>query len=289
MLKNIILIFTRLYIEKIESSRQVEVFEQEMGKVGLRVVLYDNESFVEELQGILQEYGITDSLFVADKQEALALLREKRCFTVACYHEGVEGLFGLTQYAIEGLAGIEWDYLNKVYQRYCGIPWDITQTKRCRIREMGPQDLEDLYELYADERVTRYTEALFKDREQERNYIEDYIENIYKYFGFGTWLIHRKEDGRLIGRAGFNFRPGFEEAELGFVIGYPFWRKGYAYEVCSHLLQLGRTVFEFNRIQALADAENKASLCLLEKLGFIYAEDVTVDGHVYRRYLYDRL
>ena len=133
--------------------------------------------------------------------------------------------------------------------------------------------------------MTRYTEALFRDREQERHYIEDYIENIYKYFGFGTWLIHRKEDGKLIGRAGFNFRPGFEEAELGFVIGYPFWRNGYAYEVCSHLLELGRTVFEFQKVQALADAENKASVCLLEKLGFSYAEDVTVDGHVYRRYL----
>ncbi len=289
MLKNIILVFTQFYIEKLESGRQIEVFKQEMKKEGLRVALYDEISFLEGITEILQEFAIKDSLFVADTKGTLTLLKEKGCFTVACYHEGVEGLLGLTQYALEGLADIEWDYLNKIYQRYCGIPWDITQTKRCRIREMGPQDLDDLYELYADEHVTRYTEALFQDREQERHYIEDYIENIYKYFGFGTWLIHRKEDGRLIGRAGFNFRPGFEEAELGFIIGYPFWKNGYAYEVCSHLLQLGKEVFEFEKIQALADAENKASIRLLEKLGFIYAQEVTVDGHVYRRYLYNGL
>ena len=90
----------------------------------------------------------------------------------------------------------------------------------------------------------------------------------------------------LIGRAGFNFRPGYDEVELGFVIGYPFWRNGYAYEVCSHLLQLGKAVFEFEKVQALVDKENTASICLLEKLGFFYIENVTVDGHEYRRYLY---
>ena len=118
-------------------------------------------------------------------------------------------------------------------------------------------------------------------------HIEDYIENIYKYFGFGTWLIRRKEDGVLIGMAGFNYRPGFEEAELGFVIGCPFWRNGYAYEVCRHLLYLGKTVFEFEKIQALADKDNTASICLLEKLGFGYAQDVMVDGKEYQRYLYE--
>ena len=162
-----------------------------------------------------------------------------------------------------------------------------TTSPRLTVREMGPDDVDELYELYADVRVTKYTEALFTDREKERNYIEDYIEHIYKYFGFGTWLIHRKEDRKLIGRAGFNYRPGFDEAELGFVIGYPFWRNGYAYEVCTHLLQLGKTVFEFEKIQALADKENAASIGLLEKLGFQYVSDVMVDGKDYCRYLYE--
>jgi predicted acetyltransferase len=50
---------------------------------------------------------------------------------------------------------------------------------------------------------------------------------------------------------------------------------------------LGKTVFEFEKIQALADKDNTASRCLLEKLGFGYAQDVMVDGKEYQRYLYE--
>lgn len=282
MLKNIILILNRLYIEEINADSYTDEFLRKMKKRKWAVLLEPTEN----TEMLCAGYALEESLFISDNKETLDYLNEKGAYTIACYHEGVTGLMGCTRYAIEGIAGIDADYMIKVYQRYRGIPWSITQTARCRIREMGPDDLDDLYDLYADERIIRYTEPLFQDREKEKNYIEDYIEHIYKYFGFGTWLIHRKEDGTLIGRAGFNYRPGYDEAELGFVIGYPFWRNGYAYEVCSHLLHLGKTVFEFNKIQALVDKENTASECLLEKLGFCYAEDVMVDGKEYRRYLY---
>ena len=282
MLKNIILILNGLYIEEVTADLQPDAFVREMKGQGWSVFVRSTESEEDLADG----FDLRESLFISDDGKVLELLKNRGAYTIACYHDGATGFMGSTQYAIEGLCGIDADYMEKVYQRYCGIPWHITQTKRCLIREMGPDDLEDLYELYADARVTKYTEALFTDREKEKHYIEDYIEHIYKYFGFGTWLIHRKEDGRLIGRAGFNFRPGFEEAELGFIVGYPFWRNGYAYEVCSHLLQLGKTVFEFEKIQALADRENTASVALLEKLGFCYVQDVTVDGKEYRRYLY---
>jgi len=282
MLKNIILICDGLYIEKMSSSPEWDTLRRDMEKQNYTVFLKATDC----PENLCNECSLQDTLVISDSKDILEKLKEKGGYTIAFYHEGVTGLMGCTQFAIEGIEGLDPDYLEKVYQRYCGIPWYITETERCTVREMGPDDLDDLYELYADARVTQYTEALFADREAERHYIEDYIENIYKYFGFGTWLIHRKEDGVLIGRAGFNYRPGYNEAELGFVIGVPFWRNGYAYEVCSHLLHLGKTVFEFDKIQALADKENTASVSLLEKLGFCYAEDVTVDEKEYQRYLY---
>lgn len=283
MLKNIFLILTEVYIEEISAGKQKDAFVKEMEKQGWNVFVGQPE----DTEHLCANYILEETLFVSDDKAVLECLDKKGAYTIACYHKGVDGFIGSTQYAIEGIAGIDADYMIKVYRRFRGIPWDISETKRCLIREMGPDDLDDLYDLYADERIIQYTEPLFRDREKEKNYIEDYIENIYKYFGFGTWLIHRKEDGVLIGRAGFNYRPGFEEAELGFVIGYPFWRNGYAYEVCRHLLYLGKSVFEFEKIQALADKDNTASVCLLEKLGFGYAQDVMVDGKEYQRYLYE--
>ena len=281
MLRKVILVLTESYKDKIENALIYVDFVRVMKNNCTDVELFTGDEYVEFLQTVDK-----DSLFISDNEEVLKKLQAEGGFTIAVYHEGVTGILPGTQYAIEGLADIDWEYLNKVHQRFCKIPWHITETKRCTLREMGENDLYDLYELYTNPQVTRYTEALFQDKEQEKQYINDYIENVYKYYGFGTWLIHRKEDGKLIGRAGFNYRPGFDEAELGFVIGYPYWRKGYAYEVCSHLLYIGKTVYEFDRVQALVHKENEASIQLLKKLGFCYSNNVFAEGVEYQRFLY---
>lgn len=230
----------------------------------------------------LQKEGV---LYLSDDAKILTFLQSQGCYTVAVYHEGVNGLLPGTQFAVEGTEDVEWEYLQKVYQRFAGEPWDITQTPRCTLREMCTADVDDLYKLYENPLVTRYMEGLFPEKEQEKQYIQDYIKNVYEYYGFGTWLVHRKEDGQLIGRAGFNYRPGFEEVELGFIIGEPYWRKGYAYEICSHLMEIGRNVYEFEAVQALVKKENEASIRLLEKLGFVYKEEILVDGEEYQRYM----
>lgn len=301
MLRKIILVLTESYKDKIEDTLIYEDFVRVMKNNHTDVELFVSDKYVEFLRaskGGKAQIGTNeaestaipnnDCLFISDSEEVLEKLQTAGCFTIAVYHEEVTGILPGTQYAIEGIADIDWEYLNKVHQRFCRIPWDITETRRCIIREMGENDLEDLYKLYANPEVTKYTEALFQDKEQEKQYINDYIENVYKYYGFGTWLIHRREDGKLIGRAGFNYRPGFEEVELGFVIGYPYWRMGYAYEVCSHILNIGKTVFEFEKVQALVHKENEASIQLLKKLGFCYDNEVMVEGIEYRRYVYER-
>ena len=290
MLKKITIVLTGKYKEKIEKSHVYENLQGIVKRNQAQFQLYETEVFGEKYKNTEMTAGKSrdefEGLWLCDDAKVLETLQNAGAFTVAVYHEDVKGLLSGTQYAVEGLSDIDWEYLNKIYQRYCKVPWEITETKRCKIREMGIEDTDALYELYADEQVTRYTEDLFKDKEQEKRYIEEYVENIYKYYGFGTWLTHRKEDGVLIGRAGFNYRPGYEEAELGFIIGYPYWRQGYAYEVCTHLLQLGKEVFEFERVQAFVDKENKASIELLKKLGFSYKEETVLDDKKYLRYLY---
>ena len=286
MLTKIVFVLTEEYKNYIQNNLLCEKIQDELCKYGLDVEWYGLDSFFggEGHEVFCQKEGC---LFLSDDRAVLERLNENGCFIIALYHEGVFGILSGTQYAIEGIEDVDWEYLNKVYQRYCQIPWYITETKRCSIREMSVEDIDDLYILYSDEEVTQYTESLFQDEEQEKQYILDYIENIYKYYGFGTWLVHRKEDGKLIGRAGFNYRPGFEEVELGFVIGYPYWRNGYAYEVCRHLLWIGKEVYEFERVQALVDERNTASISLLKKLGFTYKEDVLLDGQKFDRYLYE--
>lgn len=307
MLKKIILILTEKYKQDVKESGELMPFMEEMKKHGTEVEMHgkNETASVKEVNAksrkmpettVLLQKSVSeiepqepvceaDTLFFSDDADVLSQLQEQGCYTVAVYHEGISGLLSGTQHAVEGVKDIEWEYLYKVHQRFCGEPWSISETKRCTIREMGHQDVDALYELYSGPNVTRYMEGLFPKKEQEEQYIKDYVENVYKYYGFGTWLVHRKEDGRLIGRAGFNYRQGFEEAELGFMIGEDFWRQGYAYEVCSHLMKLADKVYELGRVQAFVKKENTASVCLLKKLGFIWCEEVEMDGESYQRYM----
>ena len=249
-----------------------------------KIVWCLKEECADNLRGMLPlpKEGM---LYLSDNAEILAFIQSQGCYTVAVYHEGVSGILSGTQYAVEGTEEVEWEYLQKVYRRFAGKPWDITQTDRCTIREMSVADVDDLYELYDSPLVTRYMEGLCTKKEQEIQYIQDYIKNVYEYYDFGIWLIHRKEDGQLIGRAGFYYRPGFEEVELGFLIGQPYWRRGYAYEVCSHLMEMGKSIYEFDKVQAVVKKENMASVYLLKKLGFHFEEEIVLEGEECHRYL----
>ena len=149
-----------------------------------------------------------------------------------------EGFVGV-KYLSMHLTEISADYLDKVYRRYAGIPWDILETERCFLRETTESDVDAFYEIYADPSITAYMENLYPDREQELAYTRDYIKNVYELYGHGVWTVCLKETGQVIGRAGLSFREGFEDAELGFVIGVTWQGRGIATEVCRAVLEFG--------------------------------------------------
>ena len=73
---------------------------------------------------------------------------------------------------------------------------------------------------------------------------------------------------------------------MGYVID-PRWRhQGIAYEVCSAIMEYAAEHTDFERLNALTEADNVASIALLEKLGFTYLEDTDVSGNMTRRYVF---
>ena len=130
-----------------------------------------------------------------------------------------------TRYAVESLAELDIEYLERVRRRYNHIPWDIGETDRCLIRELSLSDLPALYELYDKPGMTDFVEPLY-DYETELEYQKAYIENMYGFYEYGMWLVFSRETGKLIGRA------GLEHDELGYMIAPELWNQGYATEVC---------------------------------------------------------
>lgn len=242
---------------------------------------YENQFKVYE-----QKQDKDTIMFLCDHAE-IALKLQKNGYGVIVWltAENRAQNFSKFTYAIEGIENLDYDYFLKVWQRFQHLPWQIGETSRCLIREMEENDIDQLYELYKAPEITKYMEDLYKDRDMELAYIKQYIDKIYCYYGFGTWLIIDKCTERVIGRVGFNYRPGFDEPELGFVIGVPYQKQGYAFEVCSYLLAFAKEAYEWDYVQALTKPHNEASIALLHKLGFSYQQDVNVDNQTYHRYL----
>lgn len=88
----------------------------------------------------------------------------------------------------------------------------------------------------------------------------------------GEWIqlaIELKNISKLIGDVGmFVFRHDRRQARIGFTIAPAHWRKGFATEATTRLLEYLFDERDFHRVSADCDALNTGSWKLLEKVGF---------------------
>lgn len=194
--------------------------------------------------------------------------------------------FSESQVLTEGFEEIDSVYINRVYQRAHKIPWKIAETKRCIIRELTVEDIDALYEIYAEPSITEFMEPLFPNKQDEIEYQKAYIERVYEFYEYGMWALIHKETGELIGRAGISNRElkGFIELELGYMIAVPYQRQGYGFEVCSEIIRYAKDKFGFDTIHCFIQKNNIASIKLAEKLGFCWKEEVSFGEECLQQY-----
>lgn len=237
--------------------------------LGMAVLGYDNRS----------EMGYS---YIQEKQE---------CVNLPHSLSGVKNV-------VEGFEEVDALFLERVYEREHHLPWEIARTDRWILREFTMDDMDGLVELYDQPgvayrivngyQVPGYIEPLLP-REEEEEYQRCYIENMYGFYGYGMWIVTEIRSPHIIGRAGLENREYEDgvELEMGYVIDPGWQRRGIAYEVCSTIMEYARENTDFPRLNALTEADNVASIALLEKLGFTYLEDTDVSGSRTRRYVYD--
>lgn len=84
----------------------------------------------------------------------------------------------------------------------------------------------------------------------------------------GLRAAERLADGVYLGRAGLYVHPEDPEAAvLAFYIGRPYWNQGYATEAGRAFLRAAFTASPIQRVEAGVNAENGASIRVIEKLG----------------------
>ncbi len=286
-----------LVIESHKYNDKLDVLCKTLKKSGINVEKAPMKQYfdipknapAEEIEKELWEnrkMAATKYLYFTDNAEWADICIQEGYPVLALLHEdNRQQDFSSVKYACEQPEDLDADYMDKVYRRYAELPWDILETDRCIIRETTEADVEPFFEIYGEPSITRYTEGLYPEVEQEKQYIRDYIENVYGFYGFGVWTIVQKDTGKIIGRAGLSYRDGYEEPEIGFVIGVPWQRQGYAFEVCHAIMEYGREELGFDCVQAFVIRENKASVKLCEKLGLHKNGTAKIGNIIYERYI----
>lgn len=238
-----------------------------------KITINDNINIVEG-NFITGEVVITD-----DAELAQQCAVQKKPYIVWINEENSDKSMPSGAYCVEELGDIDDEYLEKIYRRFKGLPWNIVKTERLNIREITKEDVPRLYELYKDKEITCYMENLYPDIEQETEYTENYIKNVYEFYGYGMWLITLKDSGLVIGRAGLEYKESFDGLELGFMLGMDYQKNGYAYEACSAIIKYGVEELGVRNYCAVVHRDNQNSIKLCEKLGLVYSEEQN-DGWV---------
>lgn len=163
----------------------------------------------------------------------------------------------------------------------------IIETERLVLKEINLANLEEMFELYSDPEVLKYTgESAIGTVTEMAEAIQERIEN-YRKYGYGRWATFLKEDMQFIGWAGLAYLPEFDEIDLGYRFFPKFWGKGFATEASIAILDHGFNQLKLDRIIAIALEENQASLRVMEKVGMQFEkrapyEEGSVDAIWYK-------
>jgi [ribosomal protein S5]-alanine N-acetyltransferase len=87
--------------------------------------------------------------------------------------------------------------------------------------------------------------------------------------GISVYGVIEKESGTIIGAAGFNVPGDPDSIELIYHFRKQSWGKGYASEAANACLEIAKNHGKIQTVFASADYQNKSSLKILEKIGFI--------------------
>ena len=164
----------------------------------------------------------------------------------------------------------------------------ILETDRLLLREFVMDDVEDFFKMVSDPDVTRYTGDGGKTLEEARKGLEERLFQDYRKYGYGRWAAVYKPTGKVIGFAGLKYLDDVNEVDLGYRFFKEYWGKGLATEASRAVLAYGVDNLQLRRIIGIADIENKASIRVLEKVGFTFEKFTTYRDHEVAWYVIEK-
>lgn len=138
------------------------------------------------------------------------------------------------------------------------------QTQRLQLVPFTPEYRDFFYELNSNENVIRYTgDKAFDSPEEAYTFLSNY--DAYQKTGLERLLVLC--EGKPIGWCGLKLHPK-NEVDLGFRFLEEEWGKGYATESATAMIKYAFEDLKLEQLITRVLPENKASIRVIEKLGF---------------------
>ncbi|GAH43735.1 unnamed protein product, partial [marine sediment metagenome] len=142
-------------------------------------------------------------------------------------------------------------------------------TERLVIRPLVDKDVEELFAIYSDPEVMKFWSTIPWTKLAQAKELIDENAEAFKTGSHIQFGIEAKVEQNLMGTCIlFNFSEQCKRAEIGYILGKPFWGHGYMSEAISALINYAFSDMELHRIEADIDPRNLPSLKLLKRLGF---------------------
>lgn len=161
----------------------------------------------------------------------------------------------------------------------------LLETRRLRLRQFTPDDVERLVELDSDPEVMRYIS--YGEPTPRATYVEDILPYWLEYYRKAPLLGYWAAEDRISGvfHGWFHLRPDRMDAgeqELGYRLRRASWRQGYASEGAAALIEHGFLRVGTEKISARTLVSNTGSRAVMEKCGMRHESDFEFPEDVLR-------
>ena len=171
------------------------------------------------------------------------------------------------------------------------------KSSRLILRNWQEEDLAPFAALNADHRVRELFPGLMtrQDSDDSVKIMSDHIEK----YGWGFWAASLIETGEFIGMIGLrnvHFKAHFTPAvEIGWILAFEHWEKGYATEGAKASLKYGFETLALKEIVSFTTVDNIRSRHVMKKIGMHHDQNDDFDhpklpeGHSLRRHVLYRM
>lgn len=143
----------------------------------------------------------------------------------------------------------------------------VLETERMVLRELVPEDVDDLMPIFSDPEAMRYYPST-KSREEVERWIR-WVTGSYEQNGFGLWACVLKATSEFCGQCGLMPQEveGRREVEVGYLFVREFWGRGLATEAARASRDWGFEQLGRRRLVALINPQNTPSRRVAERIG----------------------